>query len=104
MFGDIEEIHCARQVKIAIGIELAGKFCRMGLEITLNLEVDAERIAAFAFFGDSLAAKSLLPLARRAVTDHAELARQTHSQNRPLAERIVAAVPVRIATNDLTLQ
>jgi len=104
MIGEIEKIAGAREVEIAVRIELPGKFPRVGFEIALDLEVRCKRIATLALCGDPLPAESLLPLRGRAIGDHAELAGELHAGRRAAAGRIVAAIPARIAPDHLPLQ
>ena len=102
--GEIEQIHRARDVQIAVRIELPGELGRVILQIRLDFEVDAERIAGLALGVGALAAEALRPFLRRAIRDHAELAREAHALHRNRIGAVVAFVPGRIAADHFPLQ
>ena len=104
MIGEIEQVHRARDVEIAVRIVLAGELDRVVLEIGLDFEVDAERIPRLALHGRALAAETQGPLLGGPVRDHAELASQPHPLHGDRIERIVSVVPGRILADDLPLQ
>src|SRR5690606_6627169 len=93
---DAEEITRARQVQIAVRVELARELIRVMLEISLALEHETERIAV-GLDRRALAPKAQPPFLGRAVGDHAELAREAHAGERHVVARVVAVLPGRIA-------
>ena len=50
MVGEVEPVHRAAQVEIAVRVELTHETASMAFEVTLNLELEAERVVAFALF------------------------------------------------------
>src|SRR5688572_32464704 len=103
MIGEIEQIHRARNIEVAIGIVLTGELRRVIIEIRLHFEIDPERIARLALRIRTLAAETQRPLLRRAIRDHAELAREAHASYGKRVGPVVAVLPVRIATDDFAL-
>ena len=101
--GDVEQIHRPREIQIAVRIERADELVGMGFQIGLHLEVDAEALSGAAV-GCPFAPEALPPLGRRAVRDHAELAREPHALHWRLVERVLAVTPGRIVANQLALQ
>src|SRR5258706_9754401 len=103
MFGEIEAVHRARQIEIAVRVEHAREALGLRLEIAFHRKARRKRTGAQGIAGDLVARKALPPLGGGAVSDRAELACQAHAVARWLICRVVATLPVRIARNRLAL-
>jgi hypothetical protein len=104
MVGEIEQIHRTRDVQVAVRIELPGELRRVTLQVRLDFEVDAERIAGLALGAGALTAEAHRPFLRRAISGHAEFARQAHALHGHRIGAVVAFLPGRIAPDHFTLQ
>ena len=102
--GEIEQVHRARDVEVAVRVVLPGELRRVVLQVRLDFEVDAERIAGLALGTGALAAEALRPFLRRPISDHAELAREAHALHRHRIGSVVTLLPGRIAPDHLPLQ
>ena len=103
-FGEIEAIHRARDIEIAVRIERAHETSRVRFEIALDRRTPARTARLLSNSGaHGLAAESLHPLGGRAVRHHAELARDAHAGGRRALVRVRAARPIRVAQNRFAL-
>jgi hypothetical protein len=103
VFGQIEAIHRAGQIQIAVGIEDAREALGLRFQITLDRKMRRERTDRVRVAGDRIAAEALEPLAGGAIRDGAELARDAHAAARWMIGRVLATLPIRIAQDRLAL-
>ena len=104
MFGEVELVHRARQVEVAVGVVDLGEALALVLQVGLHLELRAEVAGHARSLRHAPAAEALVPFFVRAVGDRAELAREPHALARTAARLVVAAAPGRIVAHDLALQ
>ena len=105
MVGGIEPVHAAAQIKVTVGVELAHEAPCVALQIALHLELHAERIVVRAPVRvEPDPPEAAVPLQRRAVGDHPELAGDAHAALGVVVVVVVALVPVRVEADRLALQ
>src|SRR5207253_495096 len=89
---EIEAVHGARDVEIAVGVEDIHEALSERFEVALNRELGRERVAALPHvFADRLAPEALRPFGGGTIGDGAELARQAL----PRARRRTVSKPAR---------
>ena len=76
---EIEPIHRARDVDVAVRIERTHELLRVRFEIALNRELGRKWLVAPQLRRDRLPAEPLPPFRRRAIRHHAEHARDAHA-------------------------
>ena len=96
MRAEIEAVHGARDVQVAVGVEGADEALCQSLQVALNRELGSERIAALHVVANRRASEAQLPFRSRSVGHRAELARQALARDRRAFGAVVAAPPVRI--------
>ena len=95
----------AAEVEVAVGVEAAHEAAGVAFEVALDLELEAERILVVAAVRvQPHAAEAAVPFQRRAIGDHAELARHAHAAFGIARVVVVAVVPVRVEADRLALQ
>src|SRR5581483_2594985 len=104
IFGDVEPVRRAREIKVTVRIERAHKAPRMRVEIRLDLKLRAERIFLALFGIEADAAEAATPFDRGTVRNHAQLAREAHAGFGIVVVVVVAFVPVRIEADGFALQ
>ena len=105
VFGQVEPVHRAAEVEVAVGIEAAHEAARVAFEVALDLELQPERILVVAAVRvQPHAAEAAVPFHRRAIGDHAELARHAHAGFGIVRVVVIAVVPGRIQADRFALQ
>ena len=103
MLGDVEEVHGARKIEVAVRVEGARELLGVHLEVGLDLELGPEHLLRRGG-GDALAAEALSPFLRRAIGDEAELACEPQAGGGRLVGRVIAAAPGGVAADAFPLQ
>src|SRR5207244_5383475 len=81
--SEVEAVHGARDVQIAVGVEDIHEALSERFEVALNRELGRERVAALPHvFADRLAPEALRPFGGGTIGDGAELARQALPRER----------------------
>ena len=104
VFGDVEPVAGARQVKIRIRIEIAHELARVRAEIRFDREFRRERIFVAPIVIETDAREASDPFHRRTIRDHAELARDRHAGFGIMIVVVVAFLPIWIEPDRFALQ
>src|SRR5207253_8108225 len=92
--SEIEAVHGARDVEIAVGVEDIHEALGERFEVALNRELGRERVAALPHvLTDRLAPEALRPFGGGTIGDGAELARQALPRERRARPARVSAPP-----------
>src|SRR5207237_5598251 len=101
--AEIEAVHGAGDVQVAVGVEDADEALRQSFQVALNRELGGERIAVLHLLAERLASEALRPFCGGTVGHGAELARRARARARRSLGGVVAALPVRIMGDRLAL-
>src|SRR3546814_15628481 len=92
------------EVEVAVGVEVADEASGVALEVTLDLELEPERLVVGAVGIQPHAAEAAVPFQCGAVGDDTHLASHPHARLRVIGVVVIAVVTIRIAPDRLALQ